>query len=595
MTTTSQISPIGISYILFSDLSQEHGNSVRRQSTGPEAWCQRNGVRFDTSLSIRDLGVSAFKGKHRDDKHNLGKFLKLVEDGRVPKGSYLIIENLDRLSREDERTALRLWMDILDQGINIVQLEPETVFRHDKCDMVDIFRAIIELSRGHSESKMKSIRVAKAWEQKRRAARESGEIATGRLPGWIQIHNGKLVAIPEHAATVERVFQLSGTGYGTTAITKRLIADKVPPFLGVVRHWLRENPATGEAIDNPEDWILVEKPGVWNRTYIKILLNDRRVLGEFQFKNADGSPDGEPIKDYFPAVVTEDEWYAARASRSSRDRPKTRNGKHLDLFNGLLRDALTGDTMMITTRVETLRNGKKRYSRLIVNTASGQGQASCLSFPLPTFERAILSCLREIDPREILKETAEPDRSKVLEGELNLVQDRIDALALELLEGNVAEIAAALRKMKDRKKELEAELEAAKLRLVRPLDKAWEEVKSLVNVLEASPDVADTRLRLKAELMRIVDAIWLVIVARGRDRLCAVQIWFAGGKRRRDYLILHRPPRSNGKATKEGGWWVRSLASVAKPGDLDLRKPAQAAKLEGALSRVDPADLDPGS
>ena len=39
----------------------------------------------------------------------------------MPRGSYLVIENLDRLSREDERTALRLWLDILDAGINSVQ------------------------------------------------------------------------------------------------------------------------------------------------------------------------------------------------------------------------------------------------------------------------------------------------------------------------------------------------------------------------------------------------------------------------------------------------------------------------------------------
>src|SRR5262249_2209197 len=106
-------------------------------------WCQCNNIPLDTTLSLRDLGVSAFKGRHRTDcKRCLAQFLKLVDKGRVSPGSYLIIENLDRLTREDERTALRLWMDILDRKIHIVQLKPETVFRHDKSDMVDIMRAI---------------------------------------------------------------------------------------------------------------------------------------------------------------------------------------------------------------------------------------------------------------------------------------------------------------------------------------------------------------------------------------------------------------------------------------------------------------------
>src|SRR5262249_13197005 len=149
-----------------------------------EAWCRKSGIPLDTSLSLRDLGVSAFRGKHRSDKAALGHFLEAVRQGKVPKGSYLVIENLDRLSREEERTALRLWLDILDAGVNIVQLHPETVFRHERSDMTDIIRAIIELSRGHSESRMKSVRVSAAWDAKFHRARENGELLTHNLPAW---------------------------------------------------------------------------------------------------------------------------------------------------------------------------------------------------------------------------------------------------------------------------------------------------------------------------------------------------------------------------------------------------------------------------
>src|SRR5262249_49327237 len=145
-------------YIRFSTPEQLKGDSLRRQLEGTAAWCEKNGVPLDTSLTLRDLGVSAFRGAHRDDKHCLAQFLRAVSQGRVAKGSYLVIENLDRLTREDERTALRLWLDILDAGVNIVQLHPETVFRYEHSDMTDIIRAIIELSRGHSESRMKSKR-----------------------------------------------------------------------------------------------------------------------------------------------------------------------------------------------------------------------------------------------------------------------------------------------------------------------------------------------------------------------------------------------------------------------------------------------------
>ena len=40
----------------------------------------------------------------------------------VPRGSYLVVENLDRLSREDEVPATHLLTSILMQGVEVVQL-----------------------------------------------------------------------------------------------------------------------------------------------------------------------------------------------------------------------------------------------------------------------------------------------------------------------------------------------------------------------------------------------------------------------------------------------------------------------------------------
>src|SRR5205823_10180715 len=121
----------------FSSPEQSRGDSARRQTEGvaadhsPEAWCRRSGVRLDTSLSLRDEGVSAFRGRHREnpDEYALAAFLQLVESGRVPKGSYLVVENLDRLTREKIVPAVNLFTGILLAGVKIVQLRPvEAVF-----------------------------------------------------------------------------------------------------------------------------------------------------------------------------------------------------------------------------------------------------------------------------------------------------------------------------------------------------------------------------------------------------------------------------------------------------------------------------------
>src|SRR5262249_2544331 len=91
-------------------------------------------------------------------------------------------------------------------------------------------------------------------------------------------------------------------------------------------------------------------------------------------------------------------------------------------------------------------------------------------------------------------------------------------------------------------------------------------------------------LRLRAALRRIVESIQLLVVPRGRDRLCWAQIWFAGKERRRDYLILHRPPKANARSRTPGCVKVESRKPTAP---IDLRKPEDARKLESWLLAED--------
>src|SRR5262245_21809613 len=110
--------PVAYSDLRFSSAGQAAGDSIRRQTEAAAAWCARNGIALDNLTTLRDLGRSAFTGAHREnpDRNALAAFLRLVEDGKVPRGSYLVIENLDRLSREDIRPALSLLLSLIDSG-----------------------------------------------------------------------------------------------------------------------------------------------------------------------------------------------------------------------------------------------------------------------------------------------------------------------------------------------------------------------------------------------------------------------------------------------------------------------------------------------
>src|SRR3954468_8530644 len=87
-----------ISYSRFSGKRQEAGDSQRRQDALAEQAVLEEGVVLARTLSLRDKGISAFRGANWK-KGDLGKFLDLVDAGLVAPGSVLIIEQVNHLSR----------------------------------------------------------------------------------------------------------------------------------------------------------------------------------------------------------------------------------------------------------------------------------------------------------------------------------------------------------------------------------------------------------------------------------------------------------------------------------------------------------------
>src|SRR5262245_55188896 len=82
------------SYIRFSAPRQAEGGSLNRQIFLTEAYCKKKDLVLDDSLTLRDLGVSAFRGDNVREGALAG-FLEACRTGRVPRGSVLIVESLD--------------------------------------------------------------------------------------------------------------------------------------------------------------------------------------------------------------------------------------------------------------------------------------------------------------------------------------------------------------------------------------------------------------------------------------------------------------------------------------------------------------------
>ncbi|TIP98178.1 MAG: recombinase family protein, partial [Mesorhizobium sp.] len=112
--------PKAYSYVRFSTPDQQKGDSLRRQTEAAARWASARGIELDNS-SYQDLGVSAYAGDNAE-VGMLGEFLGAVRDGTIESGSYLLIESLDRLSRDKARRAVRLLEDLCDSGIAVVTL-----------------------------------------------------------------------------------------------------------------------------------------------------------------------------------------------------------------------------------------------------------------------------------------------------------------------------------------------------------------------------------------------------------------------------------------------------------------------------------------
>jgi len=210
------------SYIRFSTPQQLKGDSLRRQLEASRAYAEAHDMILDDSL--RDIGISAFKGKNATEGA-LKKFIGLVETGRIEKGSVLILESLDRLSRQQVFSALGLFSSLLSAGVEIVTLADNQHYTAESInDVGQLMFSLISMSRSHEESAVKSKRLAASWENRRRLAVEGKRPMTGQCPKWLRLSDDKnrFEVIEERADIVRKIFAQSIAGTGQRKIAANL-------------------------------------------------------------------------------------------------------------------------------------------------------------------------------------------------------------------------------------------------------------------------------------------------------------------------------------------------------------------------------------
>jgi DNA invertase Pin-like site-specific DNA recombinase len=541
------------SLIRFSSWKQAKGQSWRRQLEWSAAWCDRNGFLLEESLHQEKKPVSAFRGANRR-KGGLAAFLEMIQVGRVAKGSVLLVESLDRLSREEVDEALMLFLGILKGGVEIVTMAPERHYTKASVgDIVGLLEPIIIMSRAHEESALKSERLADVWEQRRKMAGESPMNAV--CPAWLRLEGGRWRVIRERADVVRRIFARAIEGHGLHAIAAELNRAEVPTM---------------------------GRGKTWGYSYVHLILRNRAVLGELQPHAVKGKrvPVGKPIPNYYPAVIDEATFYRAAAALDARKHQRGPRGRYVrNLFTGLLRDARDGCTLVTVSESDKCKTVK------LVSSGGQRGLAGSTyrTFPYAAAEGAFLQLVKELKVCDILPSEHRngTDEVAVLSGRLQELEHRIGKTVADLKgHGEFDTGLRLLRDLEDEKKDVATRLEKAKAEAATSEAEVLGEAQSLVVLLADAEgaELLELRTKIKARVLQLVSEMWMLVVPRSGDRLAALQVWFAGSKRRRDLLILHRP---------RAGWWARSLADVAAPGDLDLRNRDHAARLEAVLAGLD--------
>jgi DNA invertase Pin-like site-specific DNA recombinase len=233
--------PKAYSYLRFSTPEQAQGDSQRRQLEKAREYAELHGLELDEELTFEDKGISGFKGLNAK-RGALKRFLDAIEMEIVEPGSFLLIENLDRMSRQDPWDALPTFQLIINSGVSIVTVQDGKVWNKAElqANPLRIMESLFVMIRANEESATKSRRLKAVYGNKRKEARENGKLLTRRLPAWIRWNDDTkaLELIPERAKVIRDIFDMAEAGFGKSTIA-RMLNQRGEPTFGNSEFWHR--------------------------------------------------------------------------------------------------------------------------------------------------------------------------------------------------------------------------------------------------------------------------------------------------------------------------------------------------------------------
>ncbi|MBK1815728.1 recombinase family protein [Luteolibacter yonseiensis] len=478
------------SYIRFSSKKQAKGSSLSRQLEKTRKYCRERGLLLDESMSYQDLGVSAWKGMNLDDRNGLGQLVAACQDGLIPPGSAIVVEAMDRISRQRPRRVSTLLGRFLDEfrveihliGIEKVLLPDVPTAAEEGMDLMYI---AMLASRAAEEQETKSDRLKAAFERKRRKVADGTklmETKPGKMPWWI-VYNGKsLESPPDRAEVVRSIYLWTADGVTAPEIARRLQASGIPTWRPVTKIWTSARVRDLVRSRAPEG-ILSETP----KTAVSGLTYE--------------------VPGYYPKLVDADIAERARAAMTANRRQAGRpheiraeGERPINILRGLLR--YEGHWCAHGTRANGTDGAMNGYFIVYLEEL----KKTLVSIPARLIEPTLLAGLVELKPADLVPPPDEVDpyvgKLASLKEELKKVEKVLESLADKVEQNpDIDTLLVRLREREADRKQLREEIGELSVKVkTRPSGTA-RETKELKSLIDADMRENAVRGRI-AELLR---------------------------------------------------------------------------------------------
>ena len=440
---------LAYSYIRFSTAEQAKGDSLRRQIELREKYLEGKNLVLDKTLTMNDLGGSAFNGANAETGA-FGTFLEAVSNGKVPRGSFLLVESLDRLSRAPVDFALEMFLGIIRKGVTIVTLEDGKEYSQAslKANYTDLIVSITIMARGHGEALRKSDLISSAWKKKRLDAATTGKVMSKVVPFWLQAKDDRsgFVVVEGKVNLIRRMFELCLDGIGVHSIAKMMNEEgSLSP--------------TGKA---------------WRGANIAKFLRNRAVIGEATFttfmNDLNKRMETDPIPNYFPAVISESDFYAVR-DRFANSNIKTEHGKKSDyrnLFRRKVSCPYCGGTVSIFAMKYKRKDGPQHYTTLYCSNKCNGMSCPSVRWDYYEFQTLFLNYVKELDITSLLGTDSKAEEIRKIQqkiGKARLTREQSESKLNNLItmvedQGKIDGVGKRMLERQEEIRESEALIEA---------------------------------------------------------------------------------------------------------------------------------------